>query len=84
MDLAECACHIPAMPARNGTLPFVKAHGLGNDFVILDLRAGGALPDAGQAARIADRRRGVGCDQLIVIAPPRTNPATVWMPSGPS
>ena len=42
-------------------------HGLGNDFVVLDLRDGAAAPDAGVARAIADRRRGVGCDQLILI-----------------
>jgi diaminopimelate epimerase len=52
---------------------FIKAHGLGNDFVILDTRRSGRVPDAAEAARIADRRRGVGCDQIIVIAPPRAN-----------
>ncbi|MEX2201599.1 MAG: diaminopimelate epimerase [Dongiaceae bacterium] len=51
-------------------LPFTKAHGLGNDFVILDARQNGRVPDAAEAARIADRRRGVGFDQLIVIAHP--------------
>lgn len=54
---------------------FIKAHGLGNDFVILDTRRNGRVPDAAAAARIADRRRGVGFDQLIVIASPRTNGA---------
>ena len=54
---------------------FIKAHGLGNDFVILDTRRSGRVPDAVSAARIADRRRGVGFDQLIVIASPRTNGA---------
>ena len=54
---------------------FIKAHGLGNDFVILDTRRNGQVPDAATAARIADRRRGIGCDQLIVIAPPRPNGA---------
>lgn len=50
-------------------LAFVKMHGAGNDFVVLDAR-GHALaltPDA--AARIADRRRGIGCDQIILIEP---------------
>jgi diaminopimelate epimerase len=47
---------------------FRKMHGLGNDFVVFDARKQGlALSDA--AARlIADRRFGVGCDQVIVIA----------------
>ena len=48
-------------------LPFMKMHGLGNDFVVLDLRAGGEVPAAGVIARIADRNRGVGFDQLATI-----------------
>lgn len=51
-------------------IPFTKMHGLGNDFVVLDLRAGQSAPGADAARAIADRRRGVGCDQLILIAPP--------------
>lgn len=51
---------------------FVKMHGLGNDFVVLDGRAA-SLPDisSGFAQRIADRHTGIGCDQLIVLAPSR-------------
>lgn len=48
-------------------LPFMKMHGLGNDFVVLDLRGGGTAPAAGVIARIADRNRGVGFDQLATI-----------------
>ncbi|MGR3200398.1 MAG: diaminopimelate epimerase, partial [Paracoccus sp. (in: a-proteobacteria)] len=48
-------------------LPFLKMHGLGNDFVILDLRGGVARPAAGLVARIADRHRGIGFDQLAGI-----------------
>lgn len=51
-------------------LPFVKMHGLGNDFVLLDLRAGEALPDPAQYRRLADRHYGVGCDQLLVLRAP--------------
>lgn len=50
-------------------IPFIKMHGLGNDFVLLDLRDGAAAPDVAAAQAIADRRRGVGCDQLILIEP---------------
>ena len=61
------------------TLPFVKMHGLGNDFVVLDARARGmALSDA-QVRAIADRRQGVGCDQLIVVEQPRSSLADVFM-----
>jgi diaminopimelate epimerase len=48
---------------------FLKMHGAGNDFVILDLRAGGQAPSSATAAAIADRRRGVGCDQVVLITP---------------
>ena len=50
-------------------IPFTKMHGLGNDFVVLDLRVGLPFPDADAARNIADRRRGIGCDQLILIEP---------------
>lgn len=54
--------------------PFVKMHGLGNDFVMLDLRdADPALRAAARraevAAALADRRRGVGCDQVVLVEP---------------
>ncbi|HSZ74088.1 MAG TPA: diaminopimelate epimerase [Rhizomicrobium sp.] len=46
---------------------FLKMHGLGNDFAVFDARSH-PLAFAPEAARaIADRRFGVGCDQLIVI-----------------
>ncbi len=45
----------------------MKMHGLGNDFVVVDQRAGGPVVDAGLARAIADRHRGVGFDQLAVI-----------------
>lgn len=48
-------------------LPFLKMHGLGNDFVVLDLRGGKVRPDACIVARIADRHRGVGFDQLAGV-----------------
>lgn len=54
-------------------IPFVKMHGLGNDFVVLDGR-GQSLPaiSAAFAAAVADRHRGIGCDQLIVLEPSGT------------
>ena len=48
-------------------VPFIKMHGLGNDFVIVDARATPFAVDNGTVQAIADRRRGVGCDQLIII-----------------
>jgi diaminopimelate epimerase len=50
-------------------LPFTKMHGLGNDFVVLD-GVSRSLPDlAPHARRLCDRRFGIGCDQLLVVAP---------------
>ena len=49
-------------------LPFVKMHGLGNDFVVLDARAHPVPPmTARLAAALADRKTGIGCDQLILL-----------------
>ena len=53
------------------SLRFAKMHGAGNDFVVLDLRDGTPPPDPASCARIADRHRGVGCDQLLTIEAPR-------------
>ena len=49
---------------------FTKMHGCGNDFVIFDERSAVLGLTPAQAAGIADRHRGVGCDQVIVIEPP--------------
>jgi diaminopimelate epimerase len=48
-------------------LRFHKMQGLGNDFVILDRRSGRLTLAPEQIQRIADRRHGVGCDQLLMI-----------------
>ena len=45
-------------------------HGIGNDFVVLDARADNLPLNPARIAAIADRRRGVGCDQLVVLEPP--------------
>ena len=47
----------------------MKMHGLGNDFVVLDGRAEKIQVSASLARRIADRRTGVGFDQLAIIHP---------------
>ena len=48
---------------------FEKMHGCGNDFVVLDARAAPLGITPARAAALADRRRGIGCDQLIIIEP---------------
>jgi diaminopimelate epimerase len=60
-------------------LSFLKMHGLGNDFVVFDARRASLdLPLAAVRA-IADRKTGVGCDQLIVIEAPRTIGTAAFM-----
>src|SRR5262249_45366072 len=60
-------------------VPFFKMHGLGNDFVVLDFRCGAIALDEGAVRRLADRRTGVGCDQVILWEPPRHPAAQVLM-----
>ncbi len=51
---------------------FRKMNGLGNDFVVLDARHRALAIDETKARAIADRKTGIGCDQLIVLAPSKT------------
>lgn len=51
-------------------LAFTKMHGAGNDFVVIDLVRQHANLSAGQIRRIADRQRGIGCDQVLLVEPP--------------
>src|SRR5260370_14512771 len=60
-------------------IAFHKMHGLGNDFVVLDQRRETAAIDAAAARALADRHTGIGCDQLILIEPPRDPSARVFM-----
>jgi diaminopimelate epimerase len=60
-------------------IPFRKMHGLGNDFVVLDQRRDPYPIDAQRARALADRHTGIGCDQLLLIEPPRNRLAQVFM-----
>jgi diaminopimelate epimerase len=53
----------------NSAQHFRKMNGLGNDFVVFDARQVPLAMDEEKARRIADRRTGIGCDQLIVLEP---------------
>ncbi|HMA14318.1 MAG TPA: diaminopimelate epimerase [Kiloniellaceae bacterium] len=59
--------------------PFIKMHGLGNDFVVVDARRRPFPLTDEQARAIADRREGVGCDQLLILEPPTNGSADVFM-----
>ncbi|MCE8017438.1 diaminopimelate epimerase [Halomonas sp. MCCC 1A17488] len=52
-------------------LHFTKMHGLGNDFMVVDLITQRARLRDEQIRRLADRRFGVGFDQLLLVEPPR-------------
>lgn len=55
-------------------IPFIKMHGLGNDFIVLDARETPLPPMTPQVARaLADRRTGIGCDQLVLLEPDDTH-----------
>ena len=52
-------------------LHFTKMQGLGNDFVVIDATRAPVTLNADQLRRLGDRRFGVGCDQILVVEPPR-------------
>ena len=65
--------------------PFIKMHGAGNDFAILDARATGLALSPAQLRALADRRTGIGWDQLIVMqeaAPPADATMAIFNPDG--
>lgn len=53
-------------------LPFTKMHGLGNDFVVFNAIDQQLELSAAQIRFIADRRFGIGCDQVLLVEPART------------
>lgn len=60
-------------------IPFTKMHGLGNDFVVLDARERALALGSDAARAIADRHRGVGCDQILILEKPKDERASAFM-----
>ena len=60
---------IKAAIVRHGR-PFIKMHGLRNDFIVVDGRRKMFRPSAEEIIRICDRHEGVGGDELVVVEPP--------------
>lgn len=56
---------------------FIKMHGLGNDFVVVDAREAPFALGEAEARALADRREGVGCDQIVILEPARRDEAAV-------
>jgi diaminopimelate epimerase len=74
---------MPGMTSpQNTSLPFMKMHGLGNDFVVLDARERPVDMTSGLAVALADRHRGVGFDQLAVITPGKDAHLTFYNADG--
>jgi diaminopimelate epimerase len=63
--------HGTNISASAAGMTFRKMHGLGNDFVVLDAREADLMLTPKSARAIADRRTGVGCDQIMIIERPR-------------
>ena len=51
-------------------MKFTKMHGLGNDFVAIDAVTQNVRITASMVRRLADRKTGIGCDQVLIIEPP--------------
>ena len=60
--------YIATMSSR----PFLKMHGLGNDFIVFDARTEPLALSPTQVRALSNRRTGIGCDQLIVVEPSET------------
>ena len=52
------------------TVTFQKMHGLGNDFVLLDLRQQDFVIDKERAKHLSNRHTGIGCDQILILRQP--------------
>ena len=59
-------------------LDFVKMHGLGNDFLVIEAGDGASLPTPAQLRALADRHTGIGFDQALVLASPRRPDTAIY------
>lgn len=59
------------------SLKFTKMQGIGNDFVVLDARRHAVALDSDRLQQIADRRFGIGCDQILLLEKPGNPSADV-------
>jgi len=66
-------------PNTGHSIAFRKMHGLGNDFVVIDRRRADIGVGVRAARALADRRTGIGCDQVILIDRPRDQRAQALM-----
>lgn len=69
--------HLPTSALGELTRTFYKVEGLGNDFVLLDHRHGGATPTPSEVRWLCDRHRGIGADGVLEVL--QTEAGTPWM-----
>jgi diaminopimelate epimerase len=60
-------------------ISFIKMHGIGNDFVIIDLRHTSILLSPTLIRAICHRQTGIGCDQLVTLEPATMQDAHAWV-----
>ena len=60
-------------------MEFLKMHGLGNDFIVLDRRRDPWTPSSQEVRRLCDRHRGVGADGVILLLPPTDSDSAAVM-----
>ena len=67
----DAACKLTSRPYPDAMdLKFTKMHGLGNDVIVIDAVTQTLDLTRQQIRQLADRRHGVGCDQLLLVEPP--------------
>ncbi len=57
-------------------IPFTKMHGLGNDFILIDCRDESYCTAKFDMSLMADRRLGIGCDQILILGQPKSQEAS--------
>ncbi|WP_200829160.1 diaminopimelate epimerase [Arcanobacterium ihumii] len=61
------------------SIDFIKLHGLGNDFVVIDGMKGNVDVDPAQVRALCDRHFGIGADGVIVVQPPKNSGSAGYM-----
>ncbi|CAA6604043.1 Diaminopimelate epimerase [Rhodospirillaceae bacterium LM-1] len=77
MDSCGSRAYITRMSLKNRS--FLKMHGLGNDFVVLDGRALPVSLTEAEARLLADRHFGIGCDQIVILEPAKAEGADLFV-----
>ena len=58
---------------------YTKMHGLKNDFIIIDSRIEKVSLNTKIIKKIADRKKGIGCDQVVILQKPKKKSASAFI-----